>query len=196
MGLMAANAHLKAQKINDLWLSMPDSMMPSVSRESRKEMLNHALLGFGRTVKNKFEEPVRIDSMATDFIRVTLSASEQWQLLLLPGESQEPVVCQVKTFYGPAAESSITLYNKVWEKVGEYRPSWENFLAHPDTLSDDDYQALCNRITPIIYQAVWNGTTQTMQLNLSLPFLTREDQEKIQPLILQRNLKWRENSFK
>lgn len=196
IGLMVAGNNLKAQHINDLWLSIPDSIMPSVSQKSRREMLNHVMLDFDGAVKNKFDEPVRIDSMATDFMQVTLSESEQVQLLLMPGSNRDSVICLIRTFYGPAPESTITIYNNMWGSIGAYQPSWETFLAHPDTMSDEEYHDLCGKITPILYQATWNGTTRTLQLNLSLPFLTKEEREKIHPLILQRNLKWDGKNFK
>src|SRR3712207_4833574 len=61
--------------MKDIWLSMPDSIIPYLDKNLRLQFLDYESLHVNTTVTNKLHGESKLDTLTSDFIRIQLSQS-------------------------------------------------------------------------------------------------------------------------
>lgn len=108
-----------AQKVGDLFLSMPDKIVPTLSKQQRFEMLEYSKLNRRDSVRNKFNEYVSIqhyDSI-NQLITFNTTKNNLTEIKVFEMEDATPVVAIINTVLQPVRLSTIQFYNTNWQPM-------------------------------------------------------------------------------
>ena len=127
--LLTFATNMSAKSLNELWVSMPDSLMPMVNKSQRIEFLDLKNLGVKAEVDNLLGESCQLDSVTSDYLKLTTSPSSLYEMRLLPQTSGDSLLCIVRTFSAPEKESELKFYDQEWKEL-------EGTSLLPSNLSD------------------------------------------------------------
>ena len=100
MAVAAAHAQTTMAK---MWTSMPDSLAPAyLKADKRRAMVDYYEMGETAEVTHELQGTSVMDTLSTQYARVTLSGAQSVQLALLPTAQGDTLLCRVVTFAAPA----------------------------------------------------------------------------------------------
>ena len=108
-----------AQKVGELFLSMPDKILPTLSKQQRFEMLEYSKLNRRDSVKNKFNVYVSIqhyDSI-NQLITFNTTKNNLTETKIFEMENGSAVVAVINTVLQPVRLSTIQFYNTNWQPM-------------------------------------------------------------------------------
>lgn len=189
-----------AQKtIKDVFMAMPDSIIPYINAAQRAELCKFSGAGDTLKIKSALNGEVFIDSISNTFARIMLNSATDLQLKLLPASDSAQIICAVKTLRKPVADSSIKFYTTGWSVInGTFglpdRNDTEAMLdcltARPDTMSNDRYDELRRKIEPVIVSIDIANSGSDFTYRLSLPLLNKKEQDEMKAIIKQKSFNW------
>lgn len=197
IGLTMAMA-MEARPMREIWTSLPDSLLPYVDRNHRLEMVEFIDMNLNGDVDNLFGGKSEMDTITTDYIGLTLSQSSSMQIKRLPVAGGDSLLCVVKTYLGPAAESEVAFYHQDWtpasvmlslDSAGTAR--WmPRLLVKPDTMSEEHFVHYKTFISPYIVGARLSPDDDNLELRLSLPMPVREEKQALEAMTPSFSLRW------
>jgi len=191
--LLALEASAKSMK--EMWIAMPDSMIPYLTKNLRTEMADLVAMNVHADVKNKLQGASKIDTLQETYLKATLNKASVIQMRLLPTSGRDTVVCVVRNFFGPATESEVSFYNQNWEPLGTQAFRTADLTQKPDTMSEEKYKQLCAMVDPAMIHAELSADRDELVITLSVPLLSNEIKKQVNPVILQKSLKWNGKTF-
>lgn len=201
--LLTFATNMSAKSLNELWVSMPDSLMPMVNKSQRIEFLDLKNLGVKAEVDNLLGESCQLDSVTSDYLKLTTSPSSLYEMRLLPQTSGDSLLCIVRTFSAPEKESELKFYDQEWKELEGTSLLPSNLSdvslymqAKPDTMSLERYHGLQAMIEPQMFHLTWSEDGNELVSQLSLPLLGKEEKAQMLALLMQRKFKWNGEKFK
>lgn len=189
---------VEARSMREIWTSLPDSLLPYVDRNHRLEMVEFIDMNLNGDVDNLFGGKSEMDTITTDYIGLTLSQSSSMQIKRLPVAGGDSLLCVVKTYLGPAAESEVAFYHQDWtpasvmlslDSTGTAR--WmPRLLVKPDTMSEEHFVHYKTFISPYIVGARLSPDDDNLELRLSLPMPVREEKQALEAMTPSFSLRW------
>lgn len=189
---------VEARSMREIWISLPDSLLPYVDRNHRLEMVEFIDMNLNGDVDNLFGGKSEMDTITTDYIGLTLSQSSSMQIKRLPVAGGDSLLCVVKTYLGPAAESEVVFYHQDWtpasvmlslDSAGTAR--WmPRLLVKPDTMSEEHFVHYKTFISPYIVGARLSPDDDNLELRLSLPMPVREEKQALEAMTPSFSLRW------
>lgn len=139
---------MSAQEMKDVFSAMPDSVLPTLTRNNRLDMVDFVTSGMKAEVKDVFDETVTLDTLTADYLHLTLSDALKVEMKLLPSsvvlsDSTTKAVCMVMTYGKRPFESRIQMFTSNW-----------NPLPLPAYLSDGNVAHLSPSDTTLSLQKV------------------------------------------
>ncbi|MCD8289836.1 MAG: DUF3256 family protein [Prevotella sp.] len=198
MILLAATT-VRAQDAGTLWLAMPRAMTPYLTPEQRQEMLNSYLSAEPAPVANMLHGESSVDTLAADYGRFRLSSARTMQLVRLPREDGDSIVCVIDLYNAPAKKSVVRFYSPDWRPLSDIDVpdfSVADLTARPDSMAVAEYDALCQWFEPQLVTTEYNPASGLFEVTLSVPFAVREEKEKIEGVVCKRFLKWDDKQLK
>lgn len=191
--------------MKDLWLSMPDSVLPYMNESMRRDHIDFINMNLDSEVKNLLSGKCVIDTLTTDYCKIMLNDNISWQLVLLPREEHgDSVTCSIKTFLGKGSESEICFYNQQWQHIDASFGLPQNdgtdnlvntFIEKPDTMSQDRFAQLQSQLVPCMLVADYDQSHGCLVLKLSAPLPDGGQEEQVKTILKQRKLKWNGRMF-
>lgn len=189
-----------AKSLRDMWVTMPDSLLPTLNANLRLELVELRDMGVKAEVKNLLGSDCVIDTLTTDYLQLTSSKAAFVQMKMLPRNGKDSILCVVKTFAAPEKESNLRFYQQDWTELdkaqllaeGELEDVSKWLAAKSDTMNVDHYREL---IEPRMYFAELSLQDDTIVFQLSLPLVSEEEKMKLNAIIMQRKLKWNGERF-
>lgn len=190
--------------LRDVWLSMPDGMIPYLNKNLRLEHLDFVDMGVKSEVNHQLNGVSVMDTLTADYTHITLSKSSSLELRLLPVNDSTKIICMVRTFKAPAEESEIRFYDTDWnlltddyglEKI-KNRDNTDtefllsSFVQRPDTLSTERFEELCKLIEPVMVSASFDVAEPVLTFRLSVPLAVPDDREQLKSILRPRRFKW------
>lgn len=202
--LIATLLNVDAQSpMRDLWIQMPDSVVPYLDVNSRTEMADFYDIKVKTGSKNLLEGKSAIDSLTSDYIHVTLNSSTTLQIKKLQTESSF-VICLIKTFTAPEPESEVSFFSSSWKPLKETfglpvtndaSSLIEQFTTRPDTISQERYEELASMLDPVMISAEMSVNEQVVTFSLSRPLIEKTEILNINAIFKQRKFKWNGQTF-
>ncbi len=192
-GLLFTGSSLSSKSVKELWLEMPDSIIGYLTKTQRISLCDAFEFQDENTIKNQLGGTSQIKQLTADHMQVMLNGSTSLQLGLLPNAEGDSVVCMIKTFQ--SAESTIELYDQQWQRLKDFRPTLQQLLVRPDTMTQATFDSLKANIDPILIRATLDNDEKALLLNLSLPFLGETERKQMENICLQKKLKWDGETF-
>ena len=177
--LVFAAVQVQAKSIREVWTAMPDSMIPYLTKTLRLEMLDFTDMGVRADVKNVFGGVSEMDTLTADYLKVTLNVSSELQMKMLPVQGSDSVVCVVRTYMGPVAESIVSVYSQDWTLIRTL-----DFTAAMET----DEESLLS--------ACLSAEDNTLFLKKEKILASKEDKEAGKDVVKQTTVKWDGETFK
>ena len=162
-----------------MWLSQPDSIIPYLTEQTRKQLVDSTAKGEMQEVTNLFSEDTKLTALTADYLSVNLSASSKLTMKLL--------------YMGPLPDSRITLYDYKWQKIaGNFVPEFtaDSFLARTDSIDDEEWHQARQLIETRLISYELSATDNSLKVSCSPILLSSEQQTLIDKLLRTRLLVW------
>ncbi|HHT30334.1 MULTISPECIES: DUF3256 family protein [Petrimonas] len=187
------------QKIDDIFKTMPNSLLPGLS-EGNRTML---LVDTGRTVIPYSLGEIEKLLHLPDFLKIQTSEIGTTQLKLLPLINGTHIVCIIKTVCSrKVCDSSIRFYSTEWVELDADKLlpdiSAESFFFSSKKDTENYKFALSlHNVCPVSANFENGSDTLTLKLNLE-GYLSDEQRSAIRPIIESDTIRliWNKTSFR
>lgn len=112
--LWACVTAMSAQDMGQVFTAMPAQLVPYLDAAQKKEMIEFVRMGISGETTHSLQGKCRIDTLTADYLRLTASESMTVELKRLPAEGGDTLICVVRTWLGPQAESRVDFYRPDW----------------------------------------------------------------------------------
>ncbi len=137
IALAMSAAPAMAQRVADVFVSMPRELLPALTDVNRADLVDFIDNGMRAAVTNAFDSTVVMTRMNDTYISLKTSAAGTMQLKMLPLNDSTNVVCIARTVCPGACLSDVRFYTTGWERLDEddhfTMPQVEDFLIHSDS---------------------------------------------------------------
>ena len=183
-----------ARSVKDIWLAMPYNLCPVLDEDTKEELVEKA--GTGENTQNLLGGTCRIDTLAADYMSVTLTEKSSMQIRMLPSQEVDTLLCLIHTINMPFCESSVKLFTKDWKCVGAVLFSVEDFVSKPDTISIEEYKDLLMTLDPYCISSEFTKNKWEICATLSVPLVTLDDKERLEAITRERRYLWDGENFR
>ena len=183
--------------MREVWIDMPDSITMYLTKSMRTELADYVDMKVSAATKNAIGDTVRIDTLTSDYIAITLSESSKLEMKLLPRDGSN-IICMVRTYYGTAAESIISFWQLDWQQLPDISmPALENIelIKKPDSLSVTEFNKIKAMISPKMIEMRLSPDDNSLLLSYSVPDVNKEDSELIKSILVQKKINWNGEIF-
>lgn len=182
---------LNAQNMRQIWLEMPDSIVPYLNRSLRTELADYITMGMKSEVMNALRDTTRIEKLTDDYILVQLSNATKLEIKSLDASA----IVMVQTWCGPLAESKLSLFSNNWE-VKPLNIDVSPMFVKPDTMSQQRYSELLDMANVTMNEMQLSVKDNSLTIKYSVPLLSSTDKKEMQAILRQRKLNWNGTTFK
>lgn len=184
---------LNAQNMRQIWLEMPDSIVPYLNRSLRTELADYVTMGMKSEVMNALRDTTRIEKLTDDYILVQLSNATKLEIKSL--DASTSTIVMVQTWCGPLAESKLSLFSNNWE-VKPLNIDVSPMFVKPDTMSQQRYSELLDMANVTMNEMQLSVKDNSLTIKYSVPLLSSTDKKEMQAILRQRKLNWNGTTFK
>lgn len=172
--------------IANVFREMPDSLLPSLTKNNRLDLLDFIASKMEADVKNRFDEHTRLPMMNDKYLKLEISPSSVIEMRLLPVatpiDSSNVVVCMAETVGGDEGESTVEIYSRKWRRLRTVDlPRMQ--LVFPDTMDAERKQKLILLASGMLTKVSLSPTDDTIILTASLPLLSADEKQQLQPFL-------------
>lgn len=194
---------VEGKSLRDLWISMPDSLVPTLDKNLRTEFVELQDMKVKSEVTNLLGGTSVMDTITIDFLQVKMSAAATLQIKLLPQVEGDSLLCVVKTISAPEKDSELMFYDQQWCPLDaktyfggrDMSSILESLIAKPDTMNEAKFLELKSMIEPKMMSAILFEHDQSIVFRLSTPLLSAEDKKKVSMIKVQRKFNWNGKIF-
>ena len=191
--------------MRDVWQSMPDHLLPYLHQNLRTELLELHDMKVKAEVKNLLSGTSVMDTLTTDYTFLHLSEYSTLSLKLLTRSDSTQLICFVKTVMAPEAESEVRFFDVNWQSLDIpsglplHEPAealLSRMTVKPADMEEGRFEELRKMIDPVMCHVMLSPAASTLVMQLSIPALTQQERDDIQPIIKQISFKWDGQTFK
>ena len=182
---------VSAQSLREVWIEMPDSILPYLSKSQRTELADYVEMKAEPVVLNVFGDSVRIERMTNNYLLVKASEVTILEIKLLDNNT----LALVQTWKAPAAESKLSLFDLQWqpkEAVVEYN---EN-IVKPDTMTDEEFNDLKSLMYPRLKEYRLSPENNSLSVSWNYPLLSKKELKRMVDLLKPQVLNWTGRDFR
>lgn len=184
IGIVGGLATVKSQTMKDVFLAMPDSVMPLLSKDNRADFVDFLASKMQARVRNAYNEYSYMDTLTTDYTHIRLTPSSDVTMKLLPVTDSAKVICMVHTYHADASESEISFYDTKWNRL-----DGKSLLTIPETtefISNTPADSLevvrgCLDVSMVV--ASLSPATTDLTFTYDIDYLSQEDKKRVKGCI-------------
>lgn len=135
--LLGATAAHAQETLRDLFIAMPDSVLPLLTKVNREDCIDFVEAGMEARVSNRLGGTTTMDTLATDYLRLSYTAASTVELVLLPTTDSTAVVCLHHCVLIPEPDSHLRFYSTQWQPL----PATAELLTHPRLQALEQHKA-------------------------------------------------------
>ena len=193
--LAAMPVTMMAQQVRKMWVNMPTSIVGSLEKSTRQELLDLKEMKKKAVISGPLGEECSIDTLTADYLSARLSDVSTLQMKMLPTSSGDSLLCLVQTYTGPLPESSISFYTPDWKALPMPSTHLDVDLQRPDTMTQDAFSKLQALFDPKLISFTLSPSNKELVVALSPVIIREEEKAHVKALILQRKLNWNGKTF-
>ena len=207
LALLSCNGVDAQIKVDELWQEMPDSLMPYMDQQARSQLVSYYNIDkIWAKLVSSFDEVVEVNKLTDNYMNVSLGEMANLQMALLTTDTKDSLLCMVKTYCGGTeeerrpSESVIAFYNMKWQKMDNaqflvsVKPS--ELIRKPAAMEQMKYQELLKLANPKMMVMEMDEKDLSLTLSLTFPMLSAEDEKMLDPILLQKKIKWNGKMYK
>ena len=88
---LACSLCISAQSLREIWIEMPDSIIPYLTKSQRTELVDYIKMNVTPVVKNTFGDSTFIKRMTKDYLKVLLNKNTQLEIKIGRASCRERV---------------------------------------------------------------------------------------------------------
>ena len=182
---------VSAQNLREVWIEMPDSILPYLSKSQRTELADYVEMKAEPAVLSTFGDSVRIERMTNNYLLLKANEATRLEIKLLDNNT----LALVQTWMAPAAESKLSLFNLQWqpkEAVVDYKAN----IVKPDSMSDEDFSDLKTLMSPRLKEYRLSADNNSLSVSWNYPLLSKKDVKRVTELLKPQVLNWTGKDFR
>ena len=182
---------VSAQSLREVWIEMPDSILPYLSKSQRTELADYVEMKAEPAVLSTFGDSVRIERMTNNYLLLKANEATRLEIKLLDNNT----LALVQTWMAPAAESKLSLFNLQWqpkEAVVDYKVN----IVKPDPMSDEDFADLKTLMSPRLKEYRLSADNNSLSVSWNYPLLSKKDVKRVTELLKSQVLNWTGKDFR
>ena len=182
---------VSAQSLREVWIEMPDSILPYLSKSQRTELADYVEMKAEPAVLSTFGDSVRIERMTNNYLLLKANEVTRLEIKLLDNNT----LALVQTWMAPAAESKLSLFNLQWqpkEAVVDYKAN----IVKPDSMSDEDFSDLKTLMFPRLKEYRLSADNNSLSVSWNYPLLSKKDVKRVTELLKTQVLNWTGKDFR
>jgi len=202
IGMLLCGLSLYAQDMKSLFIAMPDSVAPLLTKVNREDCVDFLASNMKAEVKNRFGKVSELKRLTDDYLFLQTTGSSSMEMKLLPLNDSVKVICVVNTVCGPVCDSEVRFYNTNWQQLAKedfiQLPSAEAFYLSVDTLADEAYATVRGKADMELVKAVLSEEKPAISFFYTTPdYLSKEDREKLAAYIRKEPVvyEWKEGKY-
>jgi len=129
-----------AEDLRTLFINMPDSIMPTLTRSERMDFLDYMDSGMRARVRNKLGGESEMTLLQDNMLSVKTSQSGRLDMVLFPYGKGANLICIIRTVTARYDDSRLSFYTENWEPVPVKNlielPRFEDYLTKEALKSD------------------------------------------------------------
>ena len=182
---------VSAQSLREVWIEMPDSILPYLSKSQRTELADYVEMKAEPVVLNVFGDSVRIERMTNNYLLVKASEVTLLEIKLLDNNT----LALVQTWKAPVAESKLSLFNLQWQPKEAVVVYNEN-IVKPDSMSEEDFADLKSLMYPRMREYRLSAENNSLSVSWNYPLLSKKDAKRVADLLKTQVLNWTGKDFR
>ncbi|MCR5076936.1 MAG: DUF3256 family protein [Prevotella sp.] len=182
---------VSAQDMRQIWIDMPDSIVPYLNKSLRTELADYANMKVKAEVKNLLGDTTRIEKLTDSYLSVTLNGSSCLEIRIL----DKSAVALVQTWKGPEAESRLSVYSLAWEQLPVTIDGRIN-IVRPDSVDQKEYDDLRLLMKPYLTELHLSADDNSLSINYNFPLLSMKERGRVAILLKPRTLRWTGKAFR
>lgn len=193
--LLCMPAESMAQTVHDLWLAMPDSIVPLLTAKQRADLIDTDNIQHDIRTTNAMGGKSQAAFLNATCLQVALTQSSTLQLGVLPTADGDTLACLVRTYNGPKSESTVTLYTPSWQAVDTLTFCIDDFVQRPDTMTETRYKELIASLDPYFFSAELSQDARTLTVTPHAAALGTDEEASVEAIFFQRKYNWDGHKF-
>ncbi len=137
---LSAIGPVRAENLRTLFIGMPDSIIPTLTKSERMDFLDYMDSGMRARVRNKLGGESMMTAFSDNSLTVMTSQSGRLEMVLFPRKNGSNLICIIKTVTARYDDSRLSFYNEDWTPVDAesliYYPQFEDYLTKAALKSD------------------------------------------------------------
>ena len=182
---------VSAQSLREVWIEMPDSVLPYLSKSQRTELVDYVDMKADPAVLNAFGDSVRIERMTNNYLLVKASKVTRLEIKLLDNNT----LALVQTWKAPVAESKLSLFNLQWQPKEAVVVYNEN-IVKPDSMSEEEFADLKSLMYPRMREYRLSAENNSLSVSWNYPLLSKKDAKRVADLLKMQVVNWTGKDFR
>ena len=182
---------VSAQSLREVWIEMPDSILPYLSKSQRTELVDYVDMKADPAVLNAFGDSVRIERMTNNYLLVKASKVTRLEIKLLDNNT----LALVQTWMAPVAESKLSLFNLQWQPK-EVVVVYNENIVKPDSMSEEDFADLKSLMYPRMREYRLSAENNSLSVSWNYPLLSKKDAKRVADLLKMQVVNWTGKDFR
>ncbi|MGL4519173.1 MAG: DUF3256 family protein [Phocaeicola sp.] len=198
---MVATCSLPAQEMKQLFIELPDSIAPLLTKVNREDCVDFLDSNMKAEVKNRFGKPSELKQLTADYLLLQTTEQSSLQLKLLPLNDSVKVICAIFTACAPACDSEVRFYTTDWKRLNRANflslPVQEQFFLAADS-AKAEFVELQKQLDMNLYQVAAVADKHELLVHYAtIEYLSKEERSKIEPYLQPEPLRyvWSEGRF-
>lgn len=191
-----------AQKMRDVFVAMPDSVMPYLTKVNKADCIDFIDSKMRAIVKNRLDNQCEMTRLTDDYTQMKLSKGYTLEMKLLPVNDSTKIICMIRTLGDSLKQfSNIHFFTSDWKqelKRDKYitLPKLSEYMAQcPDTISEEKYDRLTEKIDIFLQSAAFDNDGN-LAFTLNIGEMNRDDRNEVSPFVKSPlTYNWRNNAF-
>ena len=114
--LFCVNSFLSAQSMRTLFVQMPDSIMPFLTKNNREDCVDFIDANMLARVTNRLDTKSELLQFTFDYLHLKTSEAGSMQIKMLPVDG-DTILCVINTVCAEACDSRIAFYTRNWQPL-------------------------------------------------------------------------------
>ena len=182
----------EAQTVTDMFIDMPDSIIPYIDNKQRKELVELKQMepDSTATIGNNLGK-IKLTRLSDSILTLQLSECNTIEL----GKLEDNKFVFIKTYGAPLQESLCCIIDNKWRKIKMVDFSDINFIQESDSIPELEQREMMQLLEFSLISASIATIPDELIIKLNTPLVTTEEKKKVDAIILQRNVKWNGKTF-
>ena len=175
-----------AQKMSDLFIQMPDSLVQTLDKMSKTSLIEAWKDSDGQSasIQNKLGGKSEIKELTDDYLFLQTSAGNSVEIKLLPINEYYRILCFVKNGCAPACDGKVSFYTVEWKPLkNNYFTPVSETVFHKTEMSEKCVSVKESLdMHPIKYSLNKNNLQLTATYSVGA-YLNKDDYETLKPCL-------------